>query len=897
MSAGTPVSFVETAPPNHGLGHSRGHRSRSSRRSHGPISISASSSDLSSANQQPPQPVINPTLPNGNSGDAAWHSHHHSHSLASNHSVWEAPAQDQTVPSSSNHTHHTKNDSAAGLIGAQMLNASVETGSNTIQEAIAGPLLALPWIALSWYYQHHAHWKTRQIVLDDPDAIASNNGKLDQVERKAAMLTAVTLILYGCGQMMRSVQRGGADSIVAIPQVDSSTARVALLRVSSLALPIYAGLKVGGFLVALSLLLSVASGVPTILQGNGPHSSGQFRLSQKKASGGVLVAVVVLSLLGLNATWDDHPFFGYVALLVSVFVVRPPFSGTKSVDVDLSTPTSSKKQLSESNVSAASAGESVLTALSGLLLVLITIIVSGNISFDFTDMLYHLAGSGALALSLLSVAPSHLQSSHKIGLVLGSGGAALLSSPPIQDNVSVIYVSRIIVSLISYLAARFDDKGLRHSAQSHAHEHHGHSSADASRITKFILHQSESYPLLYSILKERDSRRIFYFMCLNFGFMLVQLAYGFLTGSLGLLSDSIHMFFDCLALVVGLCAAVMSKWPPSSRFPYGYGKVDTLSGFANGIFLMIISIEIIYEAVERLSSGSQMHRIGELLIVSIAGLLVNLVGIMAFDHGHAHGHDHGHGHSHGNENMHGIFLHILADTLGSVAVVISTILVHYSGWPGYDPIASCLIAILIFASAVPLVSSTAKTLLLALPADVEYNVREALAGVSTLRGVVGYSVPRFWLDDTGKESSGHHHHHHGHDHGHSHTHSHSHGHSHDHGHDHNHNHSHSHAHGHSCDHSSSPSHAPLHSHNHGHSHDHSNHSHSHSHDLHSHSQETHNPKLLGVIHVIASRAADLEDVRQRTVNYLREKDMDILVQVEREGDGRCWCGGGANKAS
>lgn len=75
---------------------------------------------------------------------------------------------------------------------------------------------------------------------------------------------------------------------------------------------------------------------------------------------------------------------------------------------------------------------------------------------------------------------------------------------------------------------------------------------------------------------------------LNFAFMIVQLAYGFLTGSLGLLSDSIHMFFDCLALIVGLCAAVMSKWPPNSRFPHGYGKVDTLSGFANGIFLMLV---------------------------------------------------------------------------------------------------------------------------------------------------------------------------------------------------------------------------------------------------------------------------------------------------------------------
>lgn len=68
--------------------------------------------------------------------------------------------------------------------------------------------------------------------------------------------------------------------------------------------------------------------------------------------------------------------------------------------------------------------------------------------------------------------------------------------------------------------------------------------------------------------------------------MIVQTAYGFATGSLGLLSDSVHMLLDCMALGVGLCASVMSKWPPSVKFPYGLGKMDTLAGFANGIFLM-----------------------------------------------------------------------------------------------------------------------------------------------------------------------------------------------------------------------------------------------------------------------------------------------------------------------
>lgn len=252
------------------------------------------------------------------------------------------------------------------------------------------------------------------------------------------------------------------------------------------------------------------------------------------------------------------------------------------------------------------------------------------------------------------------------------------------------------------------------------------------------------------------------FCRLNFSFMLVQTAYGFLTGSLGLISDSVHMFFDCLALGVGVCAAVMSKWPPSVRYPYGLAKMDTLAGFANGIFLMLISIEIVWEAVERLQEPKEMARLGELMVVSTAGLLVNLVGILAFDHahvhaGHSHSHSHshthddshdhnhaGHAHHHHDDNMHGIFLHILADALGSVSVIISTMLIKYTSWPGFDPLASCLIAVLIFASSIPLVKSAATNLLLVVPPGTEYTLRETLAGISTLPGVLGYTEPRFW---------------------------------------------------------------------------------------------------------------------------------------------------------
>lgn len=296
---------------------------------------------------------------------------------------------------------------------------------------------------------------------------------------------------------------------------------------------------------------------------------------------------------------------------------------------------------------------------------------------------------------------------------------------------------------------------------------------DADRLTGFSGQQGrgvQQWGIIDSILAHDDTKNIFYFLLLNFSFMLIQLLYSILSHSLGLLSDSIHMFFDCLALLVGLVASILSKLPPSTRFPYGFGKVETVSAFTNGFLLIGISAGVVAEAIERISNPVQLEKTGELLIVSVLGLVVNLVGIVAFNHGHSHGegsghshshshsgHNHGHGHSHThshgggddgeqNENMRGIFLHILADTLGSVGVIISTLLMSYFGWAGFDPLASIFIAIMIFLSAMPLLKSSAKTLLLSLNDNQEYRLRDILNDISIMPGVAGYTVPRFWAD-------------------------------------------------------------------------------------------------------------------------------------------------------
>ncbi|ODV80521.1 cation efflux protein [Suhomyces tanzawaensis NRRL Y-17324] len=288
-----------------------------------------------------------------------------------------------------------------------------------------------------------------------------------------------------------------------------------------------------------------------------------------------------------------------------------------------------------------------------------------------------------------------------------------------------------------------------------------------------------STSILRELMSHSDTKAILNFLLLNTTFMFIQLLYSFRSKSLGLLSDSLHMALDCTSLALGLVAGILSKNEinVNGKFPFGLRNFEILAGFTNGTLLIGISGSIIFEAIQRLFNPIVLQKTNELIIVSIMGLLVNLVGIFAFNHGHgehgghthghshshdshshshveSHSHSHEHSHSHGgednhmNDNMKGIFLHILADTLGSVGVVISALLTKFFGWEGFDPVASIIIAALIFFSAIPLIKSTASTLLLKLTTDKESKIRSVLSEITHIKGLKSYTTPRFWPNST-----------------------------------------------------------------------------------------------------------------------------------------------------
>ena len=110
--------------------------------------------------------------------------------------------------------------------------------------------------------------------------------------------------------------------------------------------------------------------------------------------------------------------------------------------------------------------------------------------------------------------------------------------------------------------------------------------------------------LLYDFIKtcydNSDTRKIAIFFTINLSFMFVELIYGYMSNSLGLISDSFHMLFDCMALFIGLCASYIAKMPADKQYTYGFGRVETLSGLFNGIFLVFIAFNVFCESIERI---------------------------------------------------------------------------------------------------------------------------------------------------------------------------------------------------------------------------------------------------------------------------------------------------------
>jgi cobalt-zinc-cadmium efflux system protein len=208
----------------------------------------------------------------------------------------------------------------------------------------------------------------------------------------------------------------------------------------------------------------------------------------------------------------------------------------------------------------------------------------------------------------------------------------------------------------------------------------------------------------------------------------VEIVGGLLSGSLALISDAGHMFSDALSLVLSLGAMTLALQLPTRERTYGYHRGEIFAAFINSLLLIGVSAGILWEAYVRAVNPVPVQ--GSLMfIVACIGLVAN-IGVISLLHG-----------SH-NLNVRSAFLHVVGDTISSVAVIAAAAWITFTGQVIADPFLSGVIAILIVISATRILRETIAILLQFTPQSVDFDA--VIADMTTVKGVDGVHHVHLW---------------------------------------------------------------------------------------------------------------------------------------------------------
>jgi cobalt-zinc-cadmium efflux system protein len=172
-------------------------------------------------------------------------------------------------------------------------------------------------------------------------------------------------------------------------------------------------------------------------------------------------------------------------------------------------------------------------------------------------------------------------------------------------------------------------------------------------------------------------------IALNLGFVAVEAFYGWHIGSLALLADAGHNLSDVAGLVLAWVATLAGRYTPDHRYTYGWRRASIMAAFANAILLLVAMGSLAWEALSRLNAPAPTEGY-TIIVVAAVGIVVNGITAAMFMSGRS-----------SDLNVRGAFMHMAADALVSLGVVIAGVLYLWTGWHWIDPVTSLAIALVI----------------------------------------------------------------------------------------------------------------------------------------------------------------------------------------------------------
>lgn len=225
---------------------------------------------------------------------------------------------------------------------------------------------------------------------------------------------------------------------------------------------------------------------------------------------------------------------------------------------------------------------------------------------------------------------------------------------------------------------------MAHDHEHHSHGQHGHT------------HSPSNYGRAFAIGTT-----------LNVGFVIVEAVYGYLAHSLALFADAGHNLSDVLGLLLAWSASALARRPPTKRYTYGLRSSSILAALLNAIVLLLSMGAIGWEAIRRFSDPSPVA--GATVIgVALVGVAINTATALMFISGRK-----------GDLNIRGAFLHMAADAVVSLGVVLAGIAISITGWLWFDPVVSLIIVAVVVVGTWQLLRDSVNLALDAVPAGIE----------------------------------------------------------------------------------------------------------------------------------------------------------------------------------
>ena len=203
----------------------------------------------------------------------------------------------------------------------------------------------------------------------------------------------------------------------------------------------------------------------------------------------------------------------------------------------------------------------------------------------------------------------------------------------------------------------------------------------------------------------RDRRLLAVSLALLLAFMVAEVVFGILASSLALLADAGHMLTDAAALALALVAASLATRPAGGRWTFGFGRVEILAAQVNGLTLLLFGLWIVVEAVRRLVTPPDVDA-AVVGVVALVGIAVNLIVVALLARAERQ-----------SLNVRGAYLHIVTDLAAFVGTAIAAGLILLTGWDRFDPLASLLVAALMFAAAWSLLRESGRIFLEGAPSS------------------------------------------------------------------------------------------------------------------------------------------------------------------------------------